>query len=218
MSQQNSATPWDFIRALEHKFKVKITFDLACTTFDKKAEDGYFFDLGVDATKQDWSQIPVPKQPDGKESAGFLNPPWKKIEGWAKLCCKGTDKVVQSEREEGPYPGDDYDVLPGLRIFSLFPAGVGTNWFRRSVHGQADVYFLSPRLVYTDPRTGKPFAKRYGKKHPKAGEIILDHDGNPLPQTGLNDAILCDWAGSGDTFCWNWKEELDRMQKQGHNS
>lgn len=214
MSQQNSATPWDFIRALEHRFKVKITFDLACTTFDKKAEDGYFFDLGVDATKADWSQIPVPKQPDGKESAGFLNPPWKRIEGWAKLCAEGTGKLVLDDEEVA----DELScTVEGIRIFSLFPAGVGTNWFRRYVHGQADVYFLSPRLVYTDPRTGLPFVKRYGKKHPQAGEIIYDAHGNTTPQTGLNDCILCDWAGTGDTFCWNWKEELDKMQKEGHN-
>lgn len=215
MSQQNSATPWNFIRALEHKFNVQVTFDLACTLNDKKAPDGYFFDFGVDALKQDWSQIPVPKLPDRKQAVGFLNPPWKKIEPWAKACSEGTDFLVLDEEETA----DELScTVDGIRIFSLFPAGVGSNWFRRYVHGQADVYFLSPRITYVDPRTGEPFYKKYGPKHALAGQYVLDNNGNKLPQTGLNDAILCDWAGSGDTFCWNWKEELDIMQKQDHNS
>lgn len=218
MSQQNSATPWEFIRSLEHKFNVRITFDLACTTLDAKAPDGFYFDKGINALDQDWSKIPIPKQPDGKESAGFLNNPWKQTNKFAEKCNKGTDIVTQSDRPEGPYPGDDYDVAPGIRIFSLWPAGVGSQWFRKYVHGQADVYFLSPRITYLDPRTNLPFYQKYPKNHSKAGEVKLDAKGNPMLQTGLNDAILCDWAGSGDTFCWNWREELDKMQKQGHNS
>lgn len=213
MSQQNSATPGAFIRALEHKFNVKITFDLACTHADAKAPDGYYFDDGVDALKQDWSQIPVPTQPDGRQSAGFLNPPWKQTGKFAEKCAEGTDYLVLDEEQVA----DELSCrVNGIRIFSLFPAGVGSQWFRKYVHGEADVYFLSPRLVYEDPRTGKPFVKRYGKKHPKAGEIMLDKNGEPFPQTGLNDAILCDWAGNGDTFCWNWKETLDKMQRLGH--
>lgn len=202
MSQQNSATPRDFLRALEHKFNVKITFDLACTTQDcvvepyelSKPVSGYYFDLGYDALKEDWSRIDIPVQRDDRESVGWLNPPWKKTGQFVKKC------------------SENMCWLSNIRIFSLFPAGVGTNWFRNYVHGIADVYFLSPRMTYIDPRTGEPFIKMVmkddGQLHP-----YRDKCGKTVPQTGLNDAILCDWGGSGETYCWNWKETLAKMAK-----
>ncbi len=103
--------------------------------------------------------------------------------------------------------------MEGIRIFSLFPAGVGTKWFANYVHGIADVYFLHPRITYLNPETGEPFIKMVkkddGQLHPYRNKY-----GQTVPQTGLNDAILCDWAGSGETFCWDWHQELKLISSE----
>lgn len=223
MSQQNARTPSDFIRTVQYKFNVKFIFDLACTTKDcvvrgvqlaDRIEEcgGYYFDLCYDALEQDWSKISVPlANPEGVEPCAWLNPPWKNIWRWADKCNKGTDRMV--EVSPGPeYPNDPnyYELEPGIRIFSLFPAGVGTKWFSKYVHGVADVYFLHPRITYLDPRTGMPFIKMIkkddGQLHP-----YRDKYGKTVPQTGLNDAILCDWQGTGQTYCWDWKQTLNEL-------
>lgn len=214
MSQQNSCTPRSFLRAVEAKFKVKFIFDLACTVDDcivqQNLQDGrgYFFDKGVDALKQDWSKISIPILPNGVEACAWLNPRWKDTYKFAKKCSENPSMLLLDDEEVA----DNTSARTCIRTLSLFPAGVGTNWFAQYVHGQADVYFLHPRLTYLDPRTGKPFLITDSKtgevkmfKNRKTKEML------PREQTGLNDAILCDWAGSGETFCWDWQQTLSTL-------
>jgi hypothetical protein len=119
VSQQNSKTPRDFLRAVEHKFNVTFTFDIACTTEDCVAKwtyesqntTGYYFDQGVDALEKDWSKIPVPVLEDGKEAAAWQNPPWKKTGKFAKKSLAGTATYVYDEVLQA-------DIwTPGIRIF-----------------------------------------------------------------------------------------------------
>lgn len=184
MSQQNAQTPRAFIEAVEKKFGVKFVFDLACTTLDAVSPNGYYFDKGINALDQDWSKIEW-----RQNEAAWLNPPWKHIKPWAKKCSEGTDHEMESE--------DTTIWMPGVPIFSLFPAGVGSDWFADYVLGQAAVYCLSPRITYLDPRTGLPFvSKKTGK-----------------PQTGLNDCILVDWEctlNDVGVYAWKWCEKKSR--------
>jgi hypothetical protein len=79
------------------------------------------------------------------------------------------------------------------------PASVCSGWFAEYVHGQCGIYYLRPRLVFIDPRTGKPFVvpelNSAGKKNPNAGK----------PQTAINDCMLLDFGGPVQTECWKWK-------------
>lgn len=206
MSQQNAATPRDFIRAVEHKFNVRFTFDIACTTQDCVVQQperawnrmpGYLFDQGTDALAQDWSTIKVPTLEGGQEACAWLNPPWKKTYAFAEKCSKGTGTYIIDPSDES------VDIwTPGIRIFSLFPAGVGSLWFGNHVLHQADVYFLHPRMTFIDPRTGLPFVNAETGK----------------AQTGLNDAILVDWNGGDQTYWWNWQDTLFEMAREHRES
>lgn len=199
MSQQNAATPRDFIDAVEKKFGVKFVFDLACTTEDCIIEDpvtgdlvpnsGYFFDQGVDALEQDWSKIHEHfKHLDLDKIAGWVQPPFKKINRWAQKCRQGTDRFIDTDDPDAAVVYEQ-----GLRLFSLFPVGAGTDWFADHVLGQAAVYFIRPRITFIDPRTGQPFvSKKTGK-----------------PQTGMQDVMLVDWSppdGPG-VYTWKWKNK-----------
>jgi hypothetical protein len=186
MSQQNSQTPRELIEAIERYFDVKFVFDIACTTFDKVTPNGYYFDEGVNALEQDWSTIPW-----NQNEAAWLNPPWKRIRPWAKKCSEGTESQVWDATHETEL------WMPGIPIFSLFPAGVGSDWFSDYVLGQAAVYCISPRPTYLDPRTGLPFvSKQTGKS-----------------QTGLNDCLLVDWNCTKNdvgVYAWKWREKVSR--------
>jgi hypothetical protein len=193
-STQNCGTPLEFLRALEQKFNVQIGFDIACTTEDtiltkmgrahpSESGRGYYADLGVDALSADWRTIP--------QAVSFLNPPFKHIAPWAQKCSIGTD-VYDTETGEL--------VNKGTRIFALFPASVGSEWFARYVEGKAAVYFLRPRIAFVDPRTGQPFI------NPKNGAPV-----------GINrDMMLIDWAGPNMMTTWRWKEAQKRGRRKAN--
>jgi hypothetical protein len=223
--QQNSCTPREFIDAVEAKFGIKFGFDIACTRQDcvipitsgLSEPRGYYFnpvtanvhpkqlqlmaegwiepevDLlpSVNALDQDWSLI--------QAEHSFLNPPWKKTKQFAAKASQGTDSFVSVD--------DRLNIWKqGTRIWSLFPAGVGSSWFRDYVLGKTACYFLSPRLVFTDPRTGKPFVVDVKNK---AGEVIGQRQ-----QTGLNDCLLIDWSPPEvGCWCWTWKQPKARIKK-----
>lgn len=180
MSQQNSGTPTEFLAAVEAKFSVKLDFDLACTLDDcvvpKNPHDGrgYFVDKGVDALQQNWYEL--------RAHAAWLNPPFKHIRPWVKKCHENRDLYDDADPE-------NIVVVPGPRIFSLVPASVCSGWFADYVQGNAGIYYLRPRLVFIDPRTGYPFVNE------KTGK----------PQTAINDCMLLDWGGPVVTECWKWK-------------
>lgn len=182
MSQQNSATPIEFVNAVKSKFNIELDFDLACTTRDAKAPNGYYFDQGIDSLEQDWSTITA--------TNSWLNPPWKKIPAFAAKCAQLRKKAeLQVTEEYCPSMAEYVSMLPYTRIFSLWNAGIGSKWFFQSVWGNAAIHVLSPRITFIDPRTGLPFvSKKTGK-----------------PQTGLNDCILCDWKGEPGIYQFVWK-------------
>lgn len=166
MSQQNSATPWEFIESVKRQFDVEFGFDIACTLEDAKAPAGYYFDQGVDALEQDWSLI--------EAAVSWLNPPWKKIAPFATKCAQLRKKAVaESSVNGGP--------LPYTRIFSLWNAGIGSAWFFDYVVGNAAIHVLSPRITFIDPRTGQPFvSQKTGKPQTGLNDCILcDWKGEP---------------------------------------
>lgn len=211
MSQQNAATPREFIDAVEKKFGVTFVFDLACTTEDcivpcgndPDTYRGYFFDQGVDALEQDWSKIIERfRHLDSEKIAAWLNPPFKKTPKFAKKCSQGTDLCL---------PTDDPDTSvyePGIRIFSVFPIGACTDWFADYVLNQAAVWLPRPRLTFIDPTTGQPFMskRKFNEKTQKWVE--------PKLQTGLSDVMLVDWAGEPGVYEWRWKEKKRRTKKE----
>jgi hypothetical protein len=177
MSQQNSGTPIAFLQAIENKFNVKLQFDLACTTQDcivqqsDQSPVGYYNDLGIDSLQQNWRNLHV--------NCCWLNPPFRHIRPWVKKCNQllGFDDT------------DPDILLSGPRVFALVPASVCSSWYADYVQGNCGVYFLRPRLVFIDPRTGEPFVNQITGR----------------PQTAINDCMLLDFGGPLVTECWKWK-------------
>jgi phage N-6-adenine-methyltransferase len=120
-SKQDVGTPWEFVRAVEAKWGPMVG-DLACTTKNKKAPKGFFFDEGEDALAEDWAL----RFPTGNL---WLNPPFGDIGPWAERCA---------------YHGSRRDGL----IFLLTPASIGTDWFAEHVFGNALVLGVRPRLTF----------------------------------------------------------------------
>lgn len=205
-TQQNAQTPRDFLRAVQAKLKVKFIFDLACTYSDCVVDKngypyphGYYFDQGINALEQDWQNLPQGRVlPDGTEEAGYFNPPWKSIWEWSE---KASLYVKGSFHNEFYGPDDQYHAVfepPPLRLISLFPHGTSSQWRAHHVQGKVDIYNLTPRVPYINPETGDYYRT-------ETGGI----------KTSQTDAILVDWAGSGETYSWNWKETLDSLPKEG---
>lgn len=198
-TQQNARTPGDFKLAVEKKFKVKFVFDLACTMDDCVSPSGlivpvvtgsvcggYYHDIGYDALAENWDNIPQGRiLEDGTEECAWLNPPWKNVYPWAKKC---------HVHAQGRYLGEvnDFEWQPNIRVFSLFPHGTSAAWRAELVQGEADIYNLAPRVPYLNPETGDFYRDEKGK-----------------PKCSQTDAILVDWAGTGEVYSWNWKQTLD---------
>ncbi len=96
----------------------KLEFDLAAS--DENAKAGSFFNEVCNALS-DRQQWPTDK-------LSWCNPPFANIAPWADKC-SASAKL-------------------GARILLLVPASVGSNWFARSVHRQAMVFALSPRIKF----------------------------------------------------------------------
>jgi hypothetical protein len=88
-AKQGIATPWAFVRALEQRFGVAVDFDLAATPETSKAAPlpaghANHFTAEINALKQDWSRIEVPRGRDMvRTRLRFLNPPFGHIKPWA---------------------------------------------------------------------------------------------------------------------------------------
>jgi hypothetical protein len=167
MSQQNSATPWDFLQKVESHFGIQFGFDIACTRQDAKASDGYYFDEGVDALQQDWTTI--------NAEYSWLNPPWKQIGKFAKKC-------AELKSFEATDNGDGVIFTPNTNIWSLWNAGICSSWFLNYVWDNAAVYLVQPRITFLDPRTGNPFVNSKGRLQTGLNDIILC-DWSGIPRT-----------------------------------
>lgn len=73
-SKQDYGTPWEFIRAVVHRFGL-LHWDLAASEENRKADS--FFCEADDSLAQDWTRL------DGNL---WLNPPFANIAPWAEKC------------------------------------------------------------------------------------------------------------------------------------
>lgn len=114
-SKQDYATPRIFLDAVEKRFG-KITFDLAASPENAVCEN--YYTKEQNAFLQNWKI----------EGNLWLNPPFDKIEPWAKMSAAAGHV--------------------GVRILFLVPASVGSEWFAKYVEPYSMVYALSPRLSF----------------------------------------------------------------------
>lgn len=227
---QTAQTPREFLDAVEARFDVRLGFDCACTSidcvtfeivrtpctkegipnpdgpewYDTKSLKGYFFDLGVDALQQDWTTIEQPYS--------WYNPPFHHMAPWARMSCALS--VARRAQLEAIAKGE----LPAntrvfTRQFTLYPAALGSNWFRTYVEHLARTYVLGPRLVFVDVLTGEPF--KLEVMDPKTGLQKLDKQGNPKFIDGAinRDTMLVDWGGVPGIETWEWKSPKARVAK-----
>ena len=124
-SKQDYQTPRAFVDAVKFRLGVdEFSFDFAADDAGKNrvAESwwGPYCD-SLSKTRQNWVNA---------ASGGFawLNPPFADIAPWAERC-----KWLRQD---------------GGSVALLVPAGVGSNWFRDHVAGQALVLFLNGRLSF----------------------------------------------------------------------
>lgn len=117
-SEQTVETPEDFLDAVKETFGA-LDWDLACTSTNKKAPNGFFHDKGQDALAEDWYRL---------SGNLWLNPPYGDIAPWVKKAATNRSRHAT--------------------IFALLPASVGANWFWDWVVPYAHVYVLSPRLKF----------------------------------------------------------------------
>ena len=116
-SKQDYGTPNIFIVAVEKRFG-QLAIDLAASAENTKAEK--FITEEQNSLAQDW----------GKFSGNlWLNPPFKRLEPWAK---KAATTIYK----------------PETRLYLLTPASIGANWFEDWVWGHAQVEALNPRLSF----------------------------------------------------------------------
>lgn len=120
-SKQDYATPADFMRAVEKRFG-PLAFDLAADASNAKA--ARYFTVEQDSLAQDWTALDLH---DWTRHWAWLNPPFDRIEPWARKCAESKHAV---------------DIL------FLVPAAVGANWWRDWVHKEAAVLFLNGRLSF----------------------------------------------------------------------
>lgn len=115
-SEQDVATPWEFIHAVEAKFDAPIAWDLAASVLNSKAAiAGLFLGENVDSLKSDWHKL---TRPTMDCPLLWLNPPYSNITPWARKCAE--------ERERG------------AEILLLAPRS-GANWYWDWVEPHADV-------------------------------------------------------------------------------
>lgn len=116
----NAATPWKFIKAVENKFG-PLGWDLAASKENSKVGFGHYFNEVDNALVRSWSGLKL------KELA-WLNPPFTNITPWAKKCAE--------------------EVQMGARILLLVPASMA-NWLWDWVVPFTDIYSVG-RMVFDD--------------------------------------------------------------------
>jgi phage N-6-adenine-methyltransferase len=158
-SKQDYQTPPEFLAAVSRLFG-KIDFDLAATVENSVAGER-FYSIEDDSLSRDWTLL---------EGNLWLNPPFARIEPWAKKC-----------RETFPDPtlapmiefGWKRASIP-RKVLLLTPASVGSTWFLKYVNGRAFVIPLSPRLTFV------------GESHPYPKDCMLS-------VYGINPGVFRPW-------------------------
>lgn len=133
-SKQDYATPRTFIKAVERRFG-PITLDLAAhaenAVCDRWLGPG---SLHEDSLMVDWGAMMKPFAGD----IAWLNPEYADIATWARKC------------------RDQARRWPGLRVLMLAPNGLGSNWYRDFVQGEAGTLVVNGRIMFQGTRQGYP--------------------------------------------------------------
>jgi hypothetical protein len=74
MSNQNLATPWSFVKAVERHFDIKFRYDMAAAAINKKAP--HYVTKRQNALAIDW---PL-------DGWCWLNPPFENLTDWIRKC------------------------------------------------------------------------------------------------------------------------------------
>lgn len=231
---QACGTPREFLNAVESRWDVKLGFDIHCTSVDcvtftvertkvtaqcipdingahyveRRSLHGYFYDKGVDAMQQDWTTI--------EQTYSWDNPPFHHM---APIAQKSRDLAVARREqilqiEAGELPSDTRLMT---HLFSLYPAALGSDWFRKYVEPYARTYVVGPRIGFVDPVTGLPF--KLPLMDPKTGLQKVykkgERTGEPIFTDGAinRDCALIDWGGEPGIQTWLWKQPKTRAQK-----
>ena len=139
-SRQDFRTPFEFIRAVETRYG-KLTIDLAATGDDTRCET--YIDRRTNSLSDDVDWL----KEIGRGGHAWLNPPFGKIEPWAKKCYQ----TIIKARGKNDWP---------MAINMLVPASVGSVWFAQWIYHIAKVYFVRPRLSFDG-------------KHPYPKDVML---------------------------------------------
>ena len=129
-------TPWEFIRAVEHKFG-PIAIDLTASG-PQSAKAARWITPEQNSLKQDWAAML-----DG--GLGWNNCPYSNIGPWAKYHAEQMDR--------------------GARTLLLVPASVGANWYWDYVEPCAEVWSVG-RIAFDncfDRKTGQLVSAVYPK-------------------------------------------------------
>lgn len=119
LSQQDYATPRDFIAAIRHRLGIEdFSWDLAAS--GDNAVCGLYIDELRDGLTVDWAGL--------GNGWLWLNPPFSDISPWAAKC--------------------SLEARRGARIAFLVPASVGSVWYARYLDGKAMILFIRPRLSF----------------------------------------------------------------------
>ncbi len=153
-SKQDYETPPDFLRAVEARYG-RLHVDLAAR--DDNAKAPRWITPARDSLSVPW-RVAFPR------ARAWLNPEYADIEPWAEKCAAETQQ-------------------PGLWIFLLVPASVGSRWYRQHVHGVALVRPLATRLTFV------------GADDPYPKDLIL--------------AVYGFGAGFDP---WDWQADLDAIE------
>lgn len=128
-SKQDYATPKGFIDAVQARLGItRFAHDFAADASNRQAPT--YFDEETDALRVPHWELSLRQNgcPASGQNWGWLNPPFATIGPWAKRCAE--------------------TKAAGGSIAFLVPAGVGANWFRDDVDGQALVLLLNGRLAF----------------------------------------------------------------------
>lgn len=151
-SKQDYQTPPEFIAAVTRRFG-RLTWDLAATP-ETAVTRCFFSPQLLDATQADWTEHLGPRD------VGWLNPPFGKIGSvWLPLVTKWLERI------------------PGLKVLSLLPASVGSEWFAEHCNGRSMNLGLSPRMTFV------------GEKDPYPKDLMLS----------------CFGYGVHGFDCWRWQ-------------
>lgn len=127
-SDQSIATPWEFIHAIEARWNIEFSVDLASEEITSKAR--YCITPEMDTFTVNWTDRL-------RGDVGWLNPPFNPVEPFLKKCVEEAHK--------------------GARLIVLTRGDLCTNWYWDLIHPNAAIYAIQPRLQFVGQTAPYPF-------------------------------------------------------------